>query len=100
MKRAYDLFALIIILAFFGTLLSGFVICPYAPYHEEGGKSVDKLGREVSAEDYRIFEMWQGVLFVLVIPFASLAIGNAVWHYRRTGSLRISAKAKGDVQDF
>ena len=90
MKRAYDVFALIVILAFSVTLLSGFVICPYAPYHEEGGKFVDKLGRQVSAEDYRSFEIWQDTLFVLVIPFASLAIGNAVWHYRRTGSLRFS----------
>jgi len=90
MKRAYGLFALIISIAFSVTLLSAFVICPYAPYHEEGGKFVDKLGRQVSAEDYRSFEIWQGALFVLVIPFASLAIGNAVWHYRRAGSLYIS----------
>jgi hypothetical protein len=90
MKRTYGLFVLVITFAFPVALLSVFVICPYSPYHEAGGKFVDKLGRQVSAEDYRSFKIWQDTLCVLVIPFASLAIGNAVWHYGRTGSLYIS----------
>jgi hypothetical protein len=97
MKRACNLFILTVLIAFPVTLLSGLVICPYAPYHEDGGQFFDKRNQPVSAEDYLRFEIWQGALIVVAIPFISLAVGNTVCQYRRTGSLR---SRTGEVWPF
>jgi hypothetical protein len=91
MKCACNLFVLTVLIAFPVTLVSGLVICPYAPYHEDGGQFFDKRNQPVSVENYLNFEIWQGASIVLVIPFASLAVGNTVCHYRRTGSFYIRA---------
>jgi hypothetical protein len=91
MKRACNLFVLTVLIAFPVTLLFGLVTCPYAPYHEDGGQFFDKRNQPVSAEGYLRFEIWQSALIVACIPFASLAVGNTVCHYRRTGSFYIRA---------
>ena len=96
MKIAYNLVTLIVIIAFPATLFSGLLICPYSPYRQEGAQFVDKLGRPVTAEDYRRFELWQDTMFVTVVPFAGLAIGGVFWRYRRSRSLSTEQVAEPD----
>ena len=52
-----------------------------------GPQYVDKLGQPVTAEEYFYFELWQGALFVTVIPVAGLAIAGVFWHHCRNDSL-------------
>jgi hypothetical protein len=88
MKIAYALFAWMICLTFIADMIFGFVVFPYAPYRQQGGAFVDKLGHPVTAEDYRGCKLWEVSLFVTVTPFALLAIGGLVWRMWRGGSLR------------